>query len=87
MGRKREREKEIKKNLSAKKSVIFQLIVSLLQYMPRDFPWSFADLTLFLNVINGAILLHCEDTAMIRLCMASLVNICIHFDHIFISDG
>ena len=55
--------------------------------MYTDFSWSSADLNLFLNVINGAILLHCEDGAMLRLCLASLINIAVHFSHIFASDG
>lgn len=55
--------------------------------MSPDFPWGCADLNLFLNVINGAILLHCEDSVMLRLCLASLINIAVHFSNIFAIDG
>ncbi|XP_048588212.1 protein unc-80 homolog isoform X2 [Nematostella vectensis] len=64
-----------------------KLVAALFQYTPSDFPWGPADLNLFINVINGAILLHCEDAAMIRLGIASLINIAIHFSHIFAGDG
>ncbi|PFX29002.1 protein unc-80 homolog isoform X2 [Stylophora pistillata] len=69
------------------KSVWVELITSLFQSMYTDFPWSSTDLNLFMNVINGAILLHCEDGAMLRLCLSSLINIAVHFSHIFASDG
>ena len=65
----------------------FQLITSLFQCMSTDFPWGSADLNLFLNVINGAILLHCEDAAVLRLCLAAFVNIAVHFSTIFASNG
>ena len=55
--------------------------------MSADFPWGSADLNLFLNVINGAILLHCEDAAVLRLCLAAFVNIAVHFSNIFASNG
>ncbi|CAH3019143.1 unnamed protein product [Porites evermanni] len=69
------------------KSVWVKLITSLFQCMSTDFPWGSADLNLFLNVINGAILLHCEDAAVLRLCLGAFVNIAVHFSNIFASNG
>jgi hypothetical protein len=45
------------------------------------------DITLFLNVINGAFILHCEDFAMLRFCLAIYISIAKHFRHIFATNG
>ncbi|KAK4295652.1 hypothetical protein Pmani_031795 [Petrolisthes manimaculis] len=45
------------------------------------------DLHLFLNVINGAFLLHCEDSSMLRLCMAAYINAAHHFKNLFSTNG
>lgn len=54
--------------------------------MTSSFAWN-NDLQLFLNVINGCIILHCEDTALLRFCLASLINTSRHFKHIFSMNG
>lgn len=54
--------------------------------MTSSFGWN-NDLQLFLNVINGCIILHCEDTALLRFCLASLINTSRHFKHIFSMNG
>lgn len=45
------------------------------------------DLPLFLNVINGTLLLHCEDTAMLRCCLATYLNASRHFKQVFAING
>lgn len=45
------------------------------------------DITLFLDVINGAFILHCEDFAMLRFCLATYISTAKHFRHIFATNG
>ncbi|CAF0992403.1 unnamed protein product [Rotaria sordida] len=45
------------------------------------------DITLFLNVINGGFILHCEDFAMLRFCLAIYISTAKHFRHIFATNG
>ncbi|CAF0812442.1 unnamed protein product, partial [Didymodactylos carnosus] len=45
------------------------------------------DITLFLNVINGAFILHCEDFAMLRYCLATYISTARHYKHIFATNG
>lgn len=45
------------------------------------------DITLFINVINGAFILHCEDFAMLRFCLATYISTAKHFRHIFATNG
>ena len=40
------------------------------------------DLLLFLSVINGTLLLHCEDTALLRACLATYINAARHFKQV-----
>eukprot|EP00105_Crassostrea_gigas_P024973 XP_011445404.1 PREDICTED: protein unc-80 homolog isoform X2 [Crassostrea gigas] len=63
-----------------------KLIDTLFSSMTSSFGWN-NDLQLFLNVINGCIILHCEDTALLRFCLASLINTSRHFKHIFSMNG
>ncbi|XP_048774238.1 protein unc-80 homolog isoform X3 [Ostrea edulis] len=63
-----------------------KLIATLFSSMSNSFSWS-NDLQLFLNVINGCIILHCEDMALLRYCLASLINTSRHFKHIFSMNG
>ncbi|XP_061164273.1 protein unc-80 homolog isoform X1 [Saccostrea echinata] len=63
-----------------------KLIATLFSSMSNSFSWS-NDLQLFLNVINGCIILHCEDTALLRFCLASLINTSRHFKHVFSMNG
>lgn len=46
-----------------------------------------SDLHLFLNVVNGALVLHCEDAAILRLCCATFVNAAHQFKNIFATNG
>lgn len=63
-----------------------QLIWSLFSSMERKTASTW-DITLFLNVINGAFILHCEDLNMIRTCLAVYINTTRHFQHIFATNG
>ncbi|RWS30612.1 protein unc-80-like protein [Leptotrombidium deliense] len=46
-----------------------------------------SDIHLFLNVINGTLILHCEDASVLRLCMAILINTAHEFKNIFSTNG
>ena len=45
------------------------------------------EIELFLNVINGAFLLLCENIVILRSCLAGFLNISRHFGHIFAING
>ncbi|KAL4233067.1 Protein unc-80 [Mactra antiquata] len=63
-----------------------KLIERMFTLMTSTFNWS-QDLCLFLNVINGCIILHCEDAAVLRYCLATVMNTSIRFKHIFSMNG
>ncbi|UYV66725.1 unc-80 [Cordylochernes scorpioides] len=46
-----------------------------------------SDIHLLLNVVNGAMVLHTEDAAVLRLCMATYLNAALHFRSIFAING
>lgn len=46
-----------------------------------------ADIHLFLNVVNGTLLLHCEDASILRLCLATYINAAHQFKNIFATNG
>ena len=50
-------------------------------------PYLFGDLHLFINVINGVMILHCEDAATLRYCMAIYINMAYHFSTMFSTNG
>lgn len=43
----------------------------------------FGDLHLFINVINGIMIIHCEDLLILRRCMATYITMAIHFNTLF----
>ena len=45
------------------------------------------DLLLFLNVVNGVIILHAEDTSVLRMCIACFINAAKHFVQVFSTSG
>ncbi|XP_052808844.1 protein unc-80-like isoform X2 [Mya arenaria] len=63
-----------------------KLMHTMFSRMTSSFNWS-QDLCLFLNVINGCVILHCEDSAMLRFSLATFLNISIHFKQIFSMTG
>ncbi|PAA86705.1 hypothetical protein BOX15_Mlig002066g1 [Macrostomum lignano] len=54
--------------------------------MNPTFPWG-SDIGLFLNVINGTFILHNEDASILRYCLATYINCCMHFKTIFATSG
>lgn len=54
--------------------------------MPSEFPWG-DEVMLFLNVFNGALLLHCEDSSLLRQFLATAINTALHFNHLFSLNG
>uniref|UniRef100_A0A7I4YUG5 UNC80 domain-containing protein n=1 Tax=Haemonchus contortus TaxID=6289 RepID=A0A7I4YUG5_HAECO len=47
----------------------------------------FADLHLFINVVNGIMIMHCEDLLILRRCAATYIAMSIHFNSLFASQG
>lgn len=45
------------------------------------------DLHLFLNLINGIMVLHCEDASVLRFCCGTIINAAIQFKNIFAYNG
>lgn len=50
------------------KVVWVRLVARMFEVTSSFFAQS-ADIHLFINVVNGALILHCEDAAVLRLCM------------------
>ncbi|KAJ1363609.1 Unc-80p [Parelaphostrongylus tenuis] len=46
----------------------------------------FADLHLFINVVNGIMIMHCEDLLILRRCAATYIAMSIHFNSLFASQ-
>jgi hypothetical protein len=63
-----------------------QLIWSLFSAMECKTA-SIWDITLFINVINGSFILHCDDLNIIRTCLAIYISAARHFQHIFSTNG
>ncbi|CAL8087525.1 unnamed protein product [Calicophoron daubneyi] len=63
-----------------------QLLSNLFSQMPTTYPWS-ADLQLFLNVYNGTLILHAEDTSVLRQCLAFFIQCCYQFKTTFSTTG
>ena len=40
-------------------------------------------MNLIQNVVNGALILHCEDSSILRLCMATFINAAHQFKNVF----
>ncbi|XP_064639472.1 protein unc-80 homolog [Lineus longissimus] len=63
-----------------------RMVNSLFHSMTSTFNWM-GDIPLFLNVINGTFLLHCDDIAMLRFCLSSYISTSRHFKHVFATNG
>ncbi|GIY67759.1 hypothetical protein CDAR_36052 [Caerostris darwini] len=68
------------------KMVWVKLVSRLFEAMAGFFVHS-SDIHLFLNVVNGALVLHPEDAMILRLCMATFLNAALQFKNIFASNG
>lgn len=68
------------------KSLWIQLLEEMFLGMPSEFPWG-DEIMLFLNVFNGALILHPEDSALLRQYAATVINSAVHFNHLFSLSG
>ncbi|XP_050045385.1 protein unc-80 homolog [Dermacentor andersoni] len=68
------------------KMVWVKLMARMFEAMAGFFAHS-SDIHLFLNVVNGALVLHPEDASILRLCMATYINAAHQFRNIFASNG
>ncbi|XP_064455968.1 protein unc-80 homolog isoform X2 [Ornithodoros turicata] len=68
------------------KMVWVKLMARMFEAMAGFFAHS-SDIHLFLNVVNGALVLHPEDATILRLCMATYINAAHQFKNIFASNG
>ncbi|EEC09386.1 hypothetical protein IscW_ISCW007182, partial [Ixodes scapularis] len=68
------------------KMVWVKLMARMFEAMAGFFAHS-SDIHLFLNVVNGALVLHPEDATILRLCMATYINAAHQFRNIFASNG
>ncbi|KAJ3584353.1 hypothetical protein NHX12_014848 [Muraenolepis orangiensis] len=63
-----------------------KLLEEMFLGMPSEYPWG-DEMMLFLNVFNGALLLHPEDSALLRQYTATAINTAAHFNHLFSLSG
>ncbi|XP_054724860.1 protein unc-80 homolog [Uloborus diversus] len=68
------------------KMVWIKLVARMFEAMAGLFVHS-SDIHLFLNVVNGALVLHPEDAMILRLCMATFLNAALQFKNIFALNG
>jgi len=61
-------------------------VLELFKSTEPDFNWS-NSMVLFLNVINGALLLHGANYGILRLCLVSLLTAAAKFNPVFKRDG
>ncbi|TRZ04189.1 hypothetical protein DNTS_011989 [Danionella cerebrum] len=63
-----------------------KLLEEMFLGMPSEYPWG-DEIMLFLNVFNGALHLHPEDSALLRQYSATAINTAVHFNHLFSLSG
>ncbi|GAB6032279.1 hypothetical protein CHUAL_010920 [Chamberlinius hualienensis] len=63
-----------------------KLVARMFEAMAGTFAYA-SDIHLFLTVINGALVLFCEDSAILRQCMATLINASLYFKNVFATNG
>ena len=63
-----------------------KFVLQLFRSIKLDYDWS-NSMILFLNVVNGALLLHSENHTILRFCLASLLTAAGKFNAIFKQDG
>ncbi|XP_062907898.1 protein unc-80 homolog isoform X3 [Mobula hypostoma] len=68
------------------KSMWIKLLEEMFLGMPSEYPWG-DEIMLFLNVFNGALILHPEDSALLRQYAATAINTAVHFNHLFSLSG
>lgn len=68
------------------KFIWVRLLARMFEAMAGNFAYS-GDIHLFLNVLNGAVTLHSEDSCVLRYVMATYINAARNFKNIFSSNG
>lgn len=68
------------------KLIWVKMMSRMFEGMAGNFAYS-GDIHLFINVVNGCLLLHCEDSAMLRLVMATFISAAHQFKNVFSSNG
>ncbi|KAJ8917160.1 hypothetical protein NQ315_012652 [Exocentrus adspersus] len=63
-----------------------RLIARMFEAMAGNFAYS-GDIHLFVNVLNGALVLHSEDACILRYVTATYINAAFHFKNIFSTNG
>ncbi|KOC65753.1 Protein unc-80 like protein, partial [Habropoda laboriosa] len=63
-----------------------KLIARMFEAMAGNFAYS-GDIHLFLNVLNGAVILHSEDSCILRYVVATYINAAHNFKNIFSTNG
>lgn len=63
-----------------------RLIARMFEAMAGNFAYS-SDIHLFMNVLNGSLILHSEDALILRYVMATYINAAFHFKNIFAMNG
>ena len=63
-----------------------RLIARMFEAMAGNYVHS-SDIKLFVYVINGALALHAEDAAILRYCLATIINAAHQFKNIFSHNG
>lgn len=63
-----------------------RLIARMFEAMAGNFDYS-GDIHLFLNVLNGAVILHSQDACILRYVMATYINAAHNFKNIFSTNG
>ena len=62
-----------------------QFIAKMFDGMASNINYA-TDLRIFISVINGALILHCEDSSMLRLCLATYINAATQFRNLFATN-
>lgn len=68
------------------KGMWVRFVLELIASASKDYDWS-NTMLLFINVINGALLLHSEDQTILYCCMVTLLVTVTKFNSIFKKDG
>ena len=63
-----------------------RFVLKLFTSVKPEYEWS-NSMVLFLNVVSGALLLHCEDHTILRTCLAALLTAASKFHAVFRKDG
>ena len=68
------------------KGMWVQFVMQLIVSVGRDYDWS-NSLPLFMNVVNGSLLLHIEDHTILYFCLSTMLLTAAKFNSVFKKDG